>query len=67
MGIQIPALFILEGYYSRYDLQDWAVARYKGTAVKASACIGCGACEDRCPYNLPIRKMLKNVADKFGE
>ena len=67
VGIQIPALFILEGYYSRYDLQDWAVGRYKGTAVKASACIGCGACEDRCPYNLPIRKMLKNVADKFGE
>ena len=67
VGIAIPALFILEGYYSRYDLQDWAVARYKGTAVKASACIGCGACEDRCPYNLPIRKMLKNVAEKFGE
>ena len=67
VGIQIPALFILEGYYSRYDLQDWAVTRYKGTAVKASACIGCGACEDRCPYNLPIRQMLKNVADKFGE
>ena len=32
-----------------------------------SMCIGCGACEDRCPYNLPIRKMLKNVAEKFGE
>ena len=67
VGIQIPALFILEGYYSRYDLQNWAVGRYKGTPVKASACIGCGACEDRCPYNLPIRKMLKNVAEKFGE
>ena len=67
VGIAIPALFILEGYFSRYDLQDWAVTRYKGTAVKASACIGCGACEDRCPYNLPIRKMLQNVADKFGE
>ena len=67
VGIQIPALFILEGYYSRYDLQDWAIGRYKGTPVKASACIGCGACEDRCPYNLPIRKMLKNVAEKFGE
>ena len=66
-GISIPMMFLLEGYYSRYDLQDWAMGRYKGTAVKASACIGCGACEDRCPYNLPIRKMLKNVADKFGE
>ena len=67
VGIAIPALFILEGYYSRYDLQDWAAARYKGSAVKASACVGCGACEDRCPYNLPIRKMLKKVADTFGE
>ena len=28
-------------------------------------CIGCGACEPRCPYNLPIRDMLKRVADKF--
>lgn len=66
-GIQIPALFILEGYYSRYDLQDWAVARYRGTAVKASACVDCGVCETRCPYHLPIRQMLKNVAEKFGE
>ena len=67
VGIQIPALFVLEGYYSRYDLQDWAIGRYKGSAVKASACMGCGACEDRCPYNLPIRKMLKNVVKAFGE
>ncbi len=67
VGIGIPALFILEGYYNRYDLKEWAMGRYKGTAVKASACVGCGACEDRCPYNLPIRKMLKKVADTFGE
>ena len=67
VGIQIPALFMLEGYYSRYDLQDWAIARYNGSAVKASACVGCGACEDRCPYNLPIRKMLKDVVKAFGE
>ena len=67
VGIQIPALFVLEGYYSRYDLQGWAIGRYKGSAVKASACMGCGACEDRCPYNLPIRKMLKDVVKAFGE
>ena len=36
-------------------------------AKKASDCIGCGACEGRCPYNLPIRKMLKRAAEKFGE
>ena len=61
MGIGIPGIFVLEGYFSRYNLQDWALTRYNGTPVKASACIGCGACEARCPYQLPIRKMLKNV------
>ena len=63
MGIGIPGIFVLEGYFSRYNLQDWALARYNGTPVKASACIGCGACEARCPYQLPIRKMLKNVVN----
>ena len=27
----------------------------------------CGECEGRCPYNLPIREMLKAVAKDFGE
>ena len=31
------------------------------------ACIQCGACEPRCPYNLPIRKMMKKAAEDFGE
>ena len=64
-GIGISALFILEGYYDRYGLQDWAQTRYDASPVKASACIDCGACEPRCPYNLPIREMLKRVAKKF--
>ncbi len=67
VGIGIPALFILEGYYSRYDLKQWAMARYENTPVKASSCIGCGLCEERCPYHLPIRQMLKKVAETFGE
>lgn len=64
-GIGISGLFILEGYFDRYGLQDWAKARYDATPVKASACIDCGVCEPRCPYNLPIRKMLKGIVQKF--
>ena len=65
VGINIPSLIVLEGYYSRYGLQEWAVGRYEGTAIKASDCIGCGVCETRCPYNLPIRQMMKQVKDTF--
>ena len=66
-GINISGVFLFEGYLSRYGLAEWAKGRYDAMPVKASACIGCGACEDRCPYHLPIRKMLKNAAEKFGE
>jgi len=65
-GIAIPAAFMMEGYYTRYNLKEWATKRYMAMDKKASDCIGCGACEDRCPYDLPIRKMLQNVAKVFG-
>ena len=61
-GINIPAVFLIEGYYSRYDLKDWARVRYSQLGKKASDCMGCGACEARCPYHLPIREMLKKAA-----
>ena len=64
-GINISACFLFEGYLSRYGLGEWAKQRYASMPHKASECIGCGACEGRCPYNLPIRDMLKNVAAKF--
>ena len=65
-GIPISAVFLMEGYFSRYDLKDWAVKRYMAMDKKASDCIDCGVCETRCPYNLPIRQMLKKAVDKFG-
>ncbi len=65
-GINISGVLLFEGYLSRYGLTDWAKARYATLPVKASACIGCGACEARCPYNLPIRKMLKTAVEKFA-
>ena len=67
VGISIYSVFLFEGYLSRYGLADWAKERYAALPVKASACIGCGVCEDRCPYQLPIRQMLKHAAEKFGE
>ena len=64
-GINIPQNFLLEGYYSRYNLKDWAVDRYRGLAEneRASNCIECGACQKKCPYELPIIDMLKKVVD----
>ena len=65
-GISIPNVFLFDGYFSRYGLADWAKERYMSMPKKASDCIGCGICETRCPYNLPIREMLKKAAEHFG-
>ncbi len=67
VGIQIPSVFLFEGYLERYGLEEWARGRYAGLKVKASECIECGLCEERCPYQLPIREMLKKAAAAFGE
>ena len=66
-GIPISAVFLMEGYLSRYGLEDWARARYDALAAHASDCVDCGACEPRCPYGLPIRQMLKTAAQRFGK
>lgn len=67
VGINISGVFLFEGYYSRYDLKDWALARYSSMSKTASDCIDCGVCESRCPYNLPIRQMLKRAAEVMGK
>jgi len=66
VGIDIPSNFLMANYLRRYGLADWAKARYEAMAHHASECIRCGACETRCPYNLPIREMLVQVASDFG-
>ena len=67
VGIIIPNMFVFEGYLERYGLADWAKGRYEAQAKVASDCIGCGVCETRCPYHLPIREMLKHTAAAFGK
>lgn len=65
-GIDIPSVFLFDGYYTRYDLKDWARDRYRALQAKADSCLGCGECEERCPYNLPIRRMLADAAARLA-
>lgn len=65
-GIDISFCFLLKLYYNNYNLKDWANERYKELKAHAEDCRECGICEERCPYNLSIRKKLKEVKTVFG-
>ena len=67
VGINISGVFLFAGYLQRYGLGDWAKSRYATLDKKADDCIGCGVCETRCPYQLPIREMLKKAAEDFAK
>ncbi|MBQ2161374.1 MAG: aldo/keto reductase, partial [Firmicutes bacterium] len=73
MNVQIPRLFSLynadlqeaesKGWSSHEELyMNLVLAEDIGVA---SDCIECGACEDRCPQHLDIRKHLKEVKEHF--
>ena len=64
-GIDIPGTFTLERYYKYYNLKEWANTRYFNAKVLPSACIECGLCVKRCPYNLNIPKKLKDITQLF--
>lgn len=66
-GIDIPTMFLLQGYKERYNLAQWSEERYKAMPARAKDCVECGTCETKCPYDLPIREMLKKVRLTFPE
>lgn len=40
---------------------------YKSLPHHASECIQCGACEKRCPFQVPIREKMKQAVSVFGD
>ena len=68
-GVNIPANFEYLNYCRVYGLKDRARELYgklgeEGnpvTGLKAEDCQHCGACDDKCPQNIPIQERLGEV------
>lgn len=57
-GLNIPFLHLLEAYYFRYDLKEWAWERIHALPKSYSDCIGCGECVRKCPYELDMPRLF---------
>ena len=38
-------------------------AHYEALSANASDCIGCGACEKRCPFGVPVVERMGKVKE----
>ena len=57
-GVQIPSVLIFQAVAKRLPREG--VTAWLGKAMESvAACIECGECEQKCPYNLPIADLLK--------
>jgi uncharacterized protein len=61
-GLNIPFLFLIEAYFTRYELRDWALARLAGLGKSYADCAACGECLAKCPYGLPIPELMRTAA-----
>ena len=65
--MDIPAILRMERSCSFFEMKEWIRAAEIGElAVRPERCEGCGVCEPRCPYGLPIREMIGR-AQQYGQ
>jgi len=71
VGMPIPQYFALYNDYCLDPKHDWKMAHaYAALAKKhvpASACLGCGQCQDHCPQKIEIVDFLQKVQHAFPE
>ncbi len=41
-------------------------SHYASLTAHGSDCIGCGACEKRCPFSVPVRRNMARAKSLFG-
>jgi predicted aldo/keto reductase-like oxidoreductase len=42
------------------------IQHYRALDKHGSDCVGCGSCEKRCPFGVPVIKNMKRAAELFG-
>ena len=68
VGIDIPRTLAILDHSERFPY-EWPSQRrrYHELEIKPDACVECGECEDRCPFDVPIVERLKKAKGAFDQ
>lgn len=67
VGIDVAAVNkYLDLATARDEVPDSVRGHYLALGATASACVGCGGCEERCPFGVPVREHMARAAALFG-
>ena len=50
----------------RKAINDEKALQHQLKQLTASECVGCHACESRCPFGVPIAERMEKTAELFG-
>lgn len=64
-GILISQMMTFESFFKRVPPDSLFSGHFAAGFEKAVDCTECGDCEERCPYHLPIREMMKKYSDIY--
>ncbi|MDH5746485.1 MAG: 4Fe-4S dicluster domain-containing protein [Candidatus Bathyarchaeota archaeon] len=60
-GVEIPTILRWDTYYSFHNIKRWTVEQYPKLRTRVNSCTERSECEEKCPYHLPVIKMLKDA------
>ena len=70
-GVEIPRNFMALNYARVYGLADVAREQYGRIRGKATRCLACGKCLEKCPQNIDIiaqlRETVRTLDDAYGK
>jgi predicted aldo/keto reductase-like oxidoreductase len=66
-GIEIPTILRWDAYNTFYNIRKWTRGQYEKLGTKLNSCTECGRCVKKCPYSLPVIKMLKEAEQRLGQ
>jgi len=57
-GVHIPVMMNIHSFWKRMPAERFFSGWIAQAVESARHCVQCGECEEKCPYDLPIREML---------